>query len=245
MAEALAFQSYPYEINHRPYNLFYRDHRELFTDVEPMAKVGVITEWPKRSPHYLQPLGMHNILYEVIAASKWTRDVLGRYEVILLPDLEGVGSELCDALAAFEADGGTVIATGKSMLYDEFGRRRRCGRQAKPETITASSRLRPEIIERTRRASNPQYVEVCGPPHVVVNLVRKRDDSGDILHVINYGRPGCGPVNIKVNIPGRAAAEATVFTPDGQPPATNVPAPSSLTLDRLDVYSIVVFRRSC
>jgi hypothetical protein len=242
MAEAIAFQSYPYGINHRPYNLFYQAHPELFSEVEAVAKIGVIMEWPRRRPHYLQPLALSNLLYEVIVLDKWSGADLDKYEVILLPDLEAVSDELLVALQAFAAKQGTVIATGMSGSYDEFGRRRASRLSRSGGRVENESRLERELVERTRQASNPQCVEVDGPPLVVVNLVRKTDDSAYVLHAINYSGSPAGPVKVRIRVPNRALTHAMLFSPDESAEGKRLPLAdgTSVSLDKVDVYSAVL-----
>jgi hypothetical protein len=49
---------------------------------------------------------------------------LARYDVIVLPNVACLGDEEAAALDGFVANGGTLIATGETGLYDERGRRR-------------------------------------------------------------------------------------------------------------------------
>ena len=242
MAEAMAFQSYPYQITHKPYNLFYKQHPELFTDVESVANIGVVLEWPRRKPRYLQPLGLNNLLYDVLVPGRVTPEVLNRYRVILLPDLEAASDRLCADLADFEQRGGVVIATGTSMAYDEFGRPRpdmpNPGPDGGPE-----QEIGEDVVRRIRQAAGPQPVEVDGDSGVVANLVRKTDGSAHVLHVVNYGPSPSRGIHIKLNIPNAQYTEATSYSPD-DPSVTNpglsVGAP--LTLETVDVYALIRLR---
>jgi hypothetical protein len=51
---------------------------------------------------------------------------LGRYDVIVLPNVACLSIAEATALDAFVARGGTLIATGETGLYDERGERREC-----------------------------------------------------------------------------------------------------------------------
>lgn len=240
MAEAMAFQSYPYGIVRAPYNHFYRDHPELFTEVEPVAKIAVALEWPRRRPYYLQPLGRANLLYEVIVLDKWRKADLAKYDVILLPDLEAVSDGLLDALRTYESAGGTVVATGMSTSYDSFGRRSDAAFGRIETTVSLDSRIADETLARIRSASDPQPIEVDGPPPVAANLVRKEDGSAHIVHLLNYGDAPTGPVSVRVNV-GSRFTTATAFSPDG-PASTRELTPTggvSFSLGELDVYSVV------
>ncbi len=241
MAEAMAFQSYPYGITHMPYNLFYRDHPELFTDVEPMAKIGVVMEWPRRRPNYLDPLAYGSLMYEAIVLQKWTKDQLSKYDAILLPDLEAVSDELVAALEEYSANGGTVIATGTSTLYDGLARPRERPLERAEAEVTPDSRLADDTVRSIREASDPQPIEVEGPSRVIANLVRKSDESAHLVHVVNYANAPAGPVRVRVNVPGETFTRATLFSPDPDAEQRDIELMDggSFSLDNVDVYSIV------
>ncbi len=216
--------------------LFYKPE---FRGVSPWHWSG-----PTRRPFYLQPLGPNNLLYKIVLSGDWSKESLSKYQVIFLADLEAMSDELCHALDEFEKNGGTVVATGRSRVYDEFGRKRPDMVDKRPETTPEEDyreKLGSDIIQKIRQASDPQYVEVDGEPWVVVNLVRKTNGSAYILHVINYEPGSCCQVNIRLNIPNRTFDKATLFSPDQSPSKKSVPISDgvSITLDRINVYSII------
>ncbi len=241
MAEAMAFQSYPYQITHQPYNLFYRDHPELFTEVEPVAKIGVLLEWPRRRPYYLMPLGFANLMYEVVLLEKWSRRRLDRYDVILLPDLEAVSDELFEALKTYSEGRGTVVCTGASTLYDESGSRRDQPMERVEEAVGSDSRIGADTLDLIRAASDPQPIEVAAPANVVANLVRRAAGTQYIVHLVNYGDSLAGPVHVRLNTPDRTFGRATALSPDSPTLTTELELSdgASFSVDTVEVYSIV------
>jgi len=244
MAQAMAFQGHNFNEKHKPYNVFFREHPEIYADVEPMAKLGVIWEWPKRRGLYLQPLGQKSILYKVIIKDKCSEQDLNKYKVVLVPDLEGVSDELIVALNAYEAGGGTVIRTGKSLCYDEFGRRREGVEPVGDPAYDPYERIPDELVQQILEATNPQYIEVDAGPGIVANLVRKTDGSSYIVHVVNYSGTEVGPVTIRLNIPGKTFSEAMLYSPDDAPQGAplSLSNGSAVVLEKTNVYSVVAFR---
>jgi len=244
LAEGMACQIFPYGLAHKAYNQFYRGHPELFADVEPVAKVGVIMEFPGVMREVLNPLGFENILYDVIVYDKWSKEQLGKYEVILLPNLEMVSDELLAALREFEENGGTLITTGRSMAHDGYGRKRDNPPEVTCEEFDYEQPIGPEVIGRIRKASNPQLVAVDAPPHVVVSLARRTDGSAYVLHVLNYdNREPTGPVKVTVKVPDRAFKTATLVSPDEgvESGATQrLDAGQLVAIDKLDTYALVL-----
>ena len=106
--------------------------------------------------------------------------------------------------------------------------------------MSLDSRIADETLARIRSASDPQPIEVDGPPAVAANLVRKEDGSAHIVHLLNYGDAPTGPVSVRVNV-GSRFTTATAFSPDG-PASTRELTPTggvSFSLGELDVYSVV------
>jgi hypothetical protein len=52
------------------------------------------------------------------------RSGLGDYQAVVLPHVGALGDEGADALRGYVRDGGVLVATGETSLYDEWGRRR-------------------------------------------------------------------------------------------------------------------------
>jgi|GEM_PF-6051193 len=240
MAEAFAFQSYPYCITFKPYNLFYAQHPEFYTDVVPMAKIGVVLEYPKRRSNYLQPLGLANLLYEVIIPDKWDRVDLSKFKVILVPDPEAVGDDLLAALRVFEKNGGVLIATGNGCGFDAFARRRaEVAIPQVPEPLEAC--LPGDIVERIKTSAAPHYVSVQAPCGVVVNLMQKNRHNKWVLHVLNYSSQPVPELMIQCQWPGLTDENAVCHSPDE---SASRPLPFEaggwLRLSDLKVYAVVV-----
>jgi len=180
-------------------------------------------------------------MYEAIVLQKWTKEQLSKYSAILLPDLEAVSDELVAALKEFAANGGDVIATGTSTLYDGFARPRERPLDRIETDVTPESRLGDEAVQRLRRATDPQPIEVEGPRWVIANLVGKSDGSTHLVHVINYAAAPAGPVTVRVNVPDRTFEQATLFSPDPDAEQQDIELTDgvSFSLSEVDVYSIV------
>lgn len=66
-----------------------------------------------------------HVPFETLAASRLAPEMLARFKLLLLPAATCLSVSEAEKIAAFVKNGGTLILTGESSLYDETGARRR------------------------------------------------------------------------------------------------------------------------
>ncbi|MFI6344255.1 alpha-amylase family protein [Streptomyces sp. NPDC050560] len=120
-----------------PLFAWHEENERYLVDREPVAAVGVV--WSQRSTVFFgrdearvrtespytgatralraARLGYLPVHADDIAAQS------GRLGVLMLPDVGGMSAGQCEQVRRFVADGGSVIATGRTSLHDEWGER--------------------------------------------------------------------------------------------------------------------------
>nr|WP_197687530.1 beta-galactosidase trimerization domain-containing protein [Mycobacterium sp. MS1601] len=116
---------------------FHRDHRTVYTDLVPGARVGLVR--PDRLAQVLARLeestqefrGLYaalqqaHIAFDVLPAEGLAemsaRGGLDRYRLLVIPDMDALPADVITALDTFVGDGGQVALTGRSG-FDDTGR---------------------------------------------------------------------------------------------------------------------------
>ena len=109
------------------YNRFFADHEELYTDAEPAANVALLYAQDALALDfdrvYGSILGFQQVLiqrqipFEIIFADQLNR--LNAFDVLILANQTCLSDDACDAIRAFVEEGGGLVLTGDSALYDE------------------------------------------------------------------------------------------------------------------------------
>ena len=121
------------------YQGYYRSEKYL-RNTAPMARVAVVVNDNKGSDSYgNQPwqqnngfhmLGMYHALiegrmpFEMINASVLDSDHLKPFKLLILANTATLSDKQCDQIRKFVADGGSLLATFESSLFDEQGKQR-------------------------------------------------------------------------------------------------------------------------
>jgi hypothetical protein len=119
------------------YQVHYRNESYL-RNTFPMARVGMVfTEqnrnygsetWQQRSEDH--SLGMYHALieqripFEMVNDRLLDAEHLKQFKLLILPNIAVMSKEQCDQIRKFAADGGSIVATFETSLYDEEGRKR-------------------------------------------------------------------------------------------------------------------------
>jgi hypothetical protein len=119
------------------YQVHYRIEKYL-RNTAPMARVGMVFSeqnrnygketWQQRSGDH--SLGMYHALieermpFEMVNDRLLDEEHLRPFRLLILPNIAAISKEQCDQLKKFVADGGSIVATFETSLYDEEGRRR-------------------------------------------------------------------------------------------------------------------------
>src|SRR5581483_1609094 len=69
-------------------------------------------------------LNRSQLLVDVVLDEQLRHDGLSRYKVLFLSNSACLSTKQCDNIRSFVRNGGTLIATYETSLFDEFGRRR-------------------------------------------------------------------------------------------------------------------------
>ena len=132
-------------------NRFLADHAAYYTGTRSEARVAIV--WPDRTMNFYQGSetpkaggpakpqadvgnvnaefsGLTNALlrmqapFDVLDDEALEKETLSRYDLLILPNMACMSGEAVAGLRAFVRDGGNVLATFETSLYDETGGRR-------------------------------------------------------------------------------------------------------------------------
>ena len=121
-----------------PLMRWHEEHEDLLHDREPVADVGLVWSHENTDFHgrddaknvvllpwrgFTRALTRARIPYLPVHADDVARAV-GRLRVLALPDVAAMSDAQCEAIRAFVAAGGGLVATGRSSRLDEWGRPR-------------------------------------------------------------------------------------------------------------------------
>jgi hypothetical protein len=112
------------------YISFYRKNRDLYVGTEDVTLVGVLRSYPSITYHHaraqLSAILMEQALIQArvpfgLLFDEHLRD-LAPYRVLVLPDSECLSNEQLSSIRHFVENGGGLVATGRSGLYDTWRR---------------------------------------------------------------------------------------------------------------------------
>ena len=119
------------------YQVHYRSERYL-RNTENMARVGMVFSeqsgnygretWQQKSGDHA--LGMYHVLiedrmpFEMVNDRLLDEEHLKPFRLLILPNIAALSNDQCDQLRKFVKNGGSIVATFETSLYDEAGRRR-------------------------------------------------------------------------------------------------------------------------
>ena len=179
-----------------------KTNQAYLTDRKPVASVGLL--WSQRNtdffgrdgaaelvdaPYdgYVQALVRARIPYLPVHADDVDRDAAG-LAVLILANVGGLSDSQCAAIRRFVERGGSLIATGESTLYDDWGDLRpdfaladllRVHLDAKPVRRTNSVqtylRLHPEFRARANAPKSGKEVAAAGERHPVLQGFEETD----------------------------------------------------------------------
>ncbi len=125
----------------REFFSWHASHDKHFHNVQSLAKVAILAA-PKANALYKAPSsgaaedktdpveGMYGVLtearipFEFLHEEDMSAESLGRYTLVILPNVALLSDAQCHALEQFVANGGSLLATFETGLYDETGKPR-------------------------------------------------------------------------------------------------------------------------
>jgi hypothetical protein len=120
--------------------LWTEKNQHYLTDRRPLARVGLVysqqTAWyyggeqasakvENYALGWYQALVESRIPFEMVHDRLLDPAHLAPYKTLILPNLAALSDAQCDQLRAFVSNGGSIIATHETSLYDEWGARRK------------------------------------------------------------------------------------------------------------------------
>lgn len=120
------------------YETYYKNEKYL-RNTAPMARVGIMYSeqtdrnyggkpWQQKSGDHLD--GMYHTLvenripFDMVNDRLLTPDDLMRFKVLILPNIAALSDAQCKQIQAYVENGGSIVATFETSLYDEEGRQR-------------------------------------------------------------------------------------------------------------------------
>jgi hypothetical protein len=119
--------------------LWTEKHQQYLTHQRPLARIGLVysqqTAWYYGEGHteakvenyalgWYQALVESRIPFEMVHDRLFDPAHLAPYATLILPNLAALSDAQCDQLRAFVKNGGNLVATHETSLYDEWGVRR-------------------------------------------------------------------------------------------------------------------------
>jgi len=203
------------------YNHFLVEHRELYHQAAPAARIALISAEPHNplADEFLK----QSVFFEIKVLAHLDKGVfLDRFKVLVMPpNLPKLSGEQKARLDAFTARGGVIIRDGKS----------KSGTVARAEAAAGGPRL---------------TLEPRG--YVLGQLTRKLDGRTFVLHLLNYDHQvPAENVKVRLELSGLVQDlsrwEVKVLSPDaGEPKFDSLSLHGSIcefTLGRIDHYTVV------
>ncbi|MGB8911223.1 MAG: endo alpha-1,4 polygalactosaminidase [Candidatus Sulfotelmatobacter sp.] len=208
------------------YNHFLVEHRELYHEAEPAARIALISAEPHNSlaDEFLR----QSVFFETKVLAHLDKGVpLARFKVLVMPaDLPKLSAEQKAWLDRFTAGGGVIIRAGKGDA----------GIAARAEAAAGGSRL---------------SLEPRG--YVLGQLTRKPDGRTFILHLLNYDHQHPAEnVKVRLDLSGLIQDlrdwELKVVSPDADRPHLSGlllhGTVAEFNLDRIEHYTVVTLSAS-
>lgn len=112
------------ELNH--YYGFHKTYDKLFTNVQAVNKVGIVTGSRSEYQGIMNILTGEHIMYDLIDPSVIGTDRMPRkiedYEVLILAEVSSMSTELVNKIDDYVRNGGKIITTGFTSTSDELGK---------------------------------------------------------------------------------------------------------------------------
>jgi hypothetical protein len=258
----------------RRYLHFFRDHEFLFESEESLATVAVYRGFHALKCDFFRSFpavfGMeqiclqHHIPFDMLFTYQLER--LDRYRAVVLAEQTCLSAAEVAAFRVFAQQGGGLVVTGSTGLYDERNRHRN---EHPFRDLFGLPGVRfladaPEKLSRPTRDHPPAYHDMHLPegaadiadairavadrdlpfvtdagPFVALEAYRLRDGRCAV-HLLNYRNEE--PVSaVRVELGDSLSAErAELFTPDGDRTRLEVDSRHTFTVGHLQTYAIVI-----
>jgi hypothetical protein len=203
------------------YNDFLVEHRELYHEAEPVARIALMSAEPQNplADEFLK----HSIFFETKVLAHLEKGIpLDWFKVLVMAaDVPKLSAEQKARLATFTAGGGVIIRAGKAE---------------------------PAVAARAEAAAGGPRLTLEPRGYVLGHLARKADGRILILHLLNYDqRAAAENVKVRLELSGLVQDlsrwEVEVLSPDApQPQLLGLSlhgSVSEFTLGRIEHYTVV------
>ncbi len=119
---------------------------------------------------FYQALIESRVPFEMVHDRKLTAQEIENFHVLVLPNIAALSNAQCDQIRAFVRRGGSLIATGETSLYDEWGVRR--------SDFGLADLFQATFDGKVESGIQNSYVDLH-PPHP---LLRGLEDAGRIIN---------------------------------------------------------------
>jgi hypothetical protein len=103
--------------------MFAEAHESIFRGLAPIADVAILRVhawgYTKEEQGWIRILTEAHMLFDEIVYTAFSGEWLGKYEAVILPDIKVLPGDCAKALDTYVENGGILIATGESGLYND------------------------------------------------------------------------------------------------------------------------------
>ena len=187
------------------YNEFFQRNALYYRDTVSVSDIALLMDDECEQINLLDALSKNRFLYDVILAGQAKKSELKLYWALLALDAKYIDDETFAAVSDYINDGGTLITTRNSFLFDQFYRERNNVIRSRllgdyspmgsihkkgegmvicyPETPTLE-----QLVLEIEKIIGRQIVEIDAPDSVLYNVAWQKTQNQLVLHLINYSQ---------------------------------------------------------
>ncbi len=233
------------------YYTFLDEHRDLYTNVSCVSKIGIIV--PPHIPSFevslareslYNALAEMNIMYDVLLLHRLTSEMLSHYKAVIIPNIPWVESNQLAAIKFYKKSGGKIYSIGSmeelQELADDFS-------SADIFPRLHEKGVREELRNKINNLEGEPLISLTDAGYVAANVVQKNGTDRFILHFVNYDKP-LENIHVRVNLDGYPIMinknKIKLFSPDMIPLKVQEISVKGKTAEfvipALNIYNVVV-----
>ncbi|UCE08254.1 MAG: hypothetical protein JSW07_09625, partial [bacterium] len=185
------------------YYSFLNEHRDLYTTVSCVSKIGIIA--PPHIPSFevsltreslYNALAEMNIMYDVLLLHRLTSEMLSHYKAVIIPNIPWVEANQLAAIKSYKKSGGKIYTIGSMGALQQFA-----------DDISSADiflrlyekGVREELRNKIKNLEGEPLISLTNAGYVAANVVQKNGTDRFILHFVNYDKP-LENVRVRVNL---------------------------------------------
>ena len=212
----------------RKYYSFFRQHPDIYESAASVAKTAVLVNNGFASASFLSWLASSGVIFDVRFIEGLSAEELDSYDLVLLPDYDGVipalNADAWSALDTFLTSGGTVIICD-SLAHSSRGRRLLASAPASDnpqiERVSFARLVRQQpdrLLEIIRRKEEKPLIQLSAPDGVVVRptmgLDSDRRPGRFAMHILNYRVRAVSEFTVHLDLSRVALKTVKALSPD-------------------------------